>query len=145
MVAILAALPAVAHATNYSVDPSMDYRAVLGRLGPGDTVTFAPGRYTRGFPVNNVNGTAAQPVLIAGPMSGARAIIEGRACCNTVSIRSSSHVHIRSFDLDGQGLAVDGVKAESDGGSDAYDALTKLAAEAPPGSEGLLFLPYLCS
>ena len=33
--------------------------------------------------------------------------------------------------------------AEADGGIDAYEALTQLAAEAPPGSEGLLFLPYL--
>jgi len=35
------------------------------------------------------------------------------------------------------------MEAESAGGPDAYDALTKLAAQAPPGSEGLLFLPYL--
>ena len=35
------------------------------------------------------------------------------------------------------------MQSEAAGGSDAYDALTKLAAEAPPGSEGLLFLPYL--
>lgn len=33
--------------------------------------------------------------------------------------------------------------AETGGGRDAYDALTALAAEAPPGCEGLLFLPYL--
>jgi xylulokinase len=33
--------------------------------------------------------------------------------------------------------------AEAAGGSDAYDALTQLAAKAPPGAEGLLFLPYL--
>lgn len=35
------------------------------------------------------------------------------------------------------------MEAEAAGGPDAYDALTKLAAEAPAGSEGLLFLPYL--
>lgn len=35
------------------------------------------------------------------------------------------------------------MEAESAGGSDAYDALTQLASEAPAGSEGLLFLPYL--
>lgn len=33
--------------------------------------------------------------------------------------------------------------AEAAGGPDAYDALTAIAGEAPPGSEGLLFLPYL--
>ncbi len=33
--------------------------------------------------------------------------------------------------------------AEAAGGPDAYDALTGLASEAPAGSEGLLFLPYL--
>ena len=33
--------------------------------------------------------------------------------------------------------------AEAAGGPDAYDVMTKQAATAPPGSEGLLFLPYL--
>ena len=33
----------------------------------------------------------------------------------------------------------------SQGGGDAYDALNALAAQAPPGSRGLLFLPYLAT
>jgi xylulokinase len=35
------------------------------------------------------------------------------------------------------------MEAEAIGGPDAYDALTQLAAKAPAGSEGLIFLPYL--
>lgn len=34
-------------------------------------------------------------------------------------------------------------QAAAAAGRDAYDVLTELAAEAPPGCEGLLFLPYL--
>ncbi len=34
-------------------------------------------------------------------------------------------------------------QAEAAGGGDAYDTLCALAAGAPPGSEGLFFLPYL--
>ena len=35
------------------------------------------------------------------------------------------------------------METEAAGGPDAYDALTQLAAKAPAGSEGLIFLPYL--
>ena len=40
-------------------------------------------------------------------------------------------------------LGKEEMAAEAAGGPDAYDALTQLAATVPPGSEGLLFLPYL--
>jgi xylulokinase len=35
------------------------------------------------------------------------------------------------------------VRAEADGGGDAYDLLSQSAAEVPPGSEGLVFLPAM--
>ncbi|MBE7558092.1 xylulokinase [bacterium] len=40
-------------------------------------------------------------------------------------------------------LARDVVAKAREQGRDAYDLLTELAAEAPPGCEGLVFLPYL--
>lgn len=40
-------------------------------------------------------------------------------------------------------LAADVTSRAEAAGEDAYDLLTDLAAEAPPGSEGLFFLPYL--
>ena len=33
-------------------------------------------------------------------------------------------------------------RLESEGGPNAYDALTEAAAQVSPGSEGCLFLPY---
>jgi xylulokinase len=35
------------------------------------------------------------------------------------------------------------VRAEADGGGDAYDLLSQAAAEVPPGSEGLVFVPAM--
>ena len=40
-------------------------------------------------------------------------------------------------------LANEERQAEQETGKDAYDQLTAAAADVPPGSEGLLFLPYL--
>jgi xylulokinase len=40
-------------------------------------------------------------------------------------------------------FGTDEMRKEKDGGRDAYDQLSKLAQKAPPGCEGLLFLPYL--
>ncbi len=34
-------------------------------------------------------------------------------------------------------------RVEADGGRDAYDLLSEQAAEVPPGSEGVLFLPCM--
>ena len=40
-------------------------------------------------------------------------------------------------------IGTDDVRAAETAGADPYDLLTQLAAEAPIGSEGLLFMPYL--
>lgn len=110
----LIAAPTVASATDYQVNANMNYRDVLENLVAGDTVMFAAGQYRSGFPINGLNGTASRPIVITGPSTTPRAVIHGRSCCNTISIRDSSYVTIRSFDVDGGGEYVDAVKAESD-------------------------------
>ena len=90
----------------------INYRNLLANLQPGDTLQLEAGTYTQGLPIDNLHGTVGQPVVIAGPNSGPRAIFTGRSCCNTVSLRDSSYIEIRNLELDGSGLAVDAVKAE---------------------------------
>lgn len=113
VVALVSLIPSVAVATDYEVDPSMNYRQVMAGLQPGDTLLVRAGRYTNGFGINTLNGTAAQPILIAGPTAGPRAIIVARSCCNTIGITNSSYLRIQSLDLEGNGEFVDAIKAES--------------------------------
>lgn len=98
--------------TIYNGDPG-NYRSLLDQLQPGDTLQLEAGTYTEGLPLNNLNGTAAAPIIIAGPENGARAVFTARTCCNTISIVTSSYVEIYNLELDGQDLGgVDAVKVE---------------------------------
>ena len=99
--------------TVYNGTPA-NYLGLLAILQPGDTLSLAAGTYPDGLPINNMNGTAGNPIIITGPASGPRAIFTGRNCCNTVSIRDSSYIEIYNLELDGLGQAGDGVKAEGD-------------------------------
>jgi uncharacterized protein (TIGR03382 family) len=105
----LLAAPA-AHAGTKTADPST-YTSVLPTLKPGDTLQLAAGTYTSGLNVTSLNGTAAAWITITGPASGAPAVFEGRSCCNTVELKSSSYVAVKNLTLDGKNL--DGVFAVS--------------------------------
>lgn len=94
-----------------TADPS-SYRALLGGLGPGDRLLLAAGTYTQGLPITGLNGAAGRCIVIEGPESP-RAVFIARDCCNTVAVNDSSYLVVRNLELDGQGRAVDGVKAES--------------------------------
>ncbi len=96
-------------------DPST-YEALLPTLQPGDTLNLAPGTYTGGLDISNLNGTEAAPIVIAGPAGGG-AVFEGNGCCNTVEIIDSSHVVVRGITVDGKGI--DGVFGVSAKGSSA--------------------------
>lgn len=89
-----------------------DYREVLARLEPGDTLALQPGEYREGLPVHGLVGTEEQPIHIAGPETGDPAIIHPRRGSNTVSIVDSRWVTVRNLVIDGDGKAADGVKAE---------------------------------
>jgi hypothetical protein len=65
-----------------------------------------------------MNGTASKPIVIMG--NGESTDFTGDACCNTVSIKTSSFITLRDFKIDGQNLMVDGVKAEGTTGNWAH-------------------------
>lgn len=99
------------HAAQHQANPQ-NYRALLQKLQPGDEVVLEPGVYRRGLPLHDVRGTAEQPIVIRGPVSGAPAIFVAREGANTVSLLNTEHVVIRNLILDGSLLSVDAVKAE---------------------------------
>lgn len=108
----LALLPVRGRCDVLRADPS-DYRAKLAGLRPGDRLELAPGEYP-GLPIQGLHGEPGRPIEIAGPRTGPRAIITGRACCNTISVRDASYVVLRDLEVDNLGLAVDGFKVEGD-------------------------------
>lgn len=88
-----------------------DYRPVLRRLQPGDTVQLASGTYGAGLPLRGLQGAPGQPISIVGPKRG-EALFVAAPGRNTISILNSAHVVVKNLVLDGQNLAVDGVKCE---------------------------------
>lgn len=95
----------------FNADPG-SYLSLLPGLVAGDRLVLAAGSYPSGLPLANKNGAPANCIVIEGPAVGPSARFTGRDCCNTVSISDSSYLVIRNLELDGQGLAGDGVKAE---------------------------------
>jgi hypothetical protein len=103
VVALLATLPA--RAADYTAGPS-DYTAVLPTLVAGDTLTLEPGTYTDLLNITDLSGTASDWIIITGPASGDPAVFvaDPGPCCNTVEIRRSSYIAIRSITIDGNGV-----------------------------------------
>jgi len=85
-------------------DPS-NYRALLHDLKPGSTLSLAAGRYP-GLPIEGLNGTPDAWITIAGPESGAPAVIVGsrEAGSNLVEIFNSSYVAIENLRIDSLGV-----------------------------------------
>ena len=101
--ALLATLPA--RAADYTAGPS-DYTSVVPTLVAGDTLTLEPGTYTDLLNITDLSGTETEWITIAGPASGDPAVFvaDPGPCCNTVEIRNSSYVAIRSITVDGNGV-----------------------------------------
>jgi len=122
----VASEPARPLRATYNGTPS-DYLTLLNNLQPGDTLQLAAGTYTQGLPIDGLNGTSGNPIIIAGPESGAPAVFTARSCCNTVSIQDTSYVEIRNLELDGLNLPnIDAVKAESTGSLSHHITLENL-------------------
>jgi hypothetical protein len=92
-------VPVSAKAGIVDANPS-NYRMLLAGLAPGDTLRLASGVYTESLPLHGMNGTAAQPIVIAGP-DNQSAVFQGQACCNTVQFDDSSYIEVRNLTLDG--------------------------------------------
>ncbi|HET9952710.1 MAG TPA: hypothetical protein VFS09_13040 [Candidatus Eisenbacteria bacterium] len=110
LIASLLGIPAAARATVYDATPA-NYQSLLGSLLPGDTLRLGAGNYPR-LTIDGLNGTSAASITIAGPASGAPAVILGDPCCNTVQLYGSSYVAIKNLTIDGQGYDVDGINAK---------------------------------
>jgi hypothetical protein len=90
-----------------------NYRTLLPTLQPGQRLRLAAGTYTQGLPIDGLAGALGQCITIEGPATPPRAVFTARDCCNTVSLSNARFIAIRHLELDGQGRAVDAVKAES--------------------------------
>jgi len=79
------------------------YRALLGDLQPGDTLSLEAGTYERGLPISNLHGEPGSPIVITGPETGAPAVFWGSRAqaWNTVQINNASYLTVRYLKLDG--------------------------------------------
>jgi hypothetical protein len=122
ILAVAFLLSRAAGATVYTANPT-NYRTVLTTLQPGDTLQLAAGTYSM-LAINNLNGTPSAWITITGPTSGAPAVIQGNACCNTVEIAYSSYLAIENLTIDSLGLTdVDGISAHNGSNNLVHDIL----------------------
>jgi len=79
------------------------YRALLGNLQPGDTLSLEAGTYERGLPISGLHGEPDNPVVITGPKTGEPAVFLGSRdqAWNTVQINNSSYLTVQYLKLDG--------------------------------------------
>ena len=89
-----------------------NYKTLLRKLQPGDTLSLAPGRYPR-LSITGLNGEADAWFTITGPKSGPPAVIEGEEEYNTVEILNSSYVAIENLRINSRGIpGVFGISAK---------------------------------
>jgi len=89
-------------AAEINVDPS-NYRALLPKLKPGDTLYLQAGTYAR-LLIMNLNGTPEAWITITGPRSET-AVIAGDSGHNTIEILNSSYVAIKNLRIDSRHIA----------------------------------------
>jgi hypothetical protein len=96
-------------------DPS-NYRTLIRRLKPGDTLRLAAGTY-RGLAISNINGSENEWITITGPADGPPAVMAGEAhedasgaecyMCrkDVIDIWMSSYIAIENLRIDSRGIA----------------------------------------
>ena len=90
-----------------------NYRTLLGKLEPGDTLRLAQGRYTRGLRLRGMHGKAGKPITIQG--AGAKTVMVARNGSNTADLTDASWIVIRDLTFDGLNLQnIDAIKAGGD-------------------------------
>ncbi len=94
-----------------------NYISLLKRLRPGSTLLLQPGIYNDpdnppGLPLFNLHGEPDKPIVITGPDSGPRPILQAREGSNTIRLVNVSYLVVRNLVLDGLGMEVDAVKAQ---------------------------------
>jgi hypothetical protein len=87
-----------------------NYRQLVTKLRAGDTLALAPGKYLRGLPLRNLQGTPGIPIVIRG--AGEKTILLGRPGANTMDISDCSYLEVRNLTFDGRNVHnVDAIKA----------------------------------
>ncbi|TVS20640.1 MAG: hypothetical protein EA424_02965 [Planctomycetaceae bacterium] len=113
LLALLLAAPAAADRVR-TADPD-NYRQILNRLQPGDTLQLAAGIYRDGLSLHSLQGTPDRPITITGPENGGTALFLGREGRITISLIDVSHITLRHLSLDGEGKRGHGIVAEGRG------------------------------
>lgn len=121
-----------------------NYRALLSRLEPGDTLLLQPGVYKKGLPVHRLHGDEDKPIIITGPSNGPRPVFVANPRNNTISIINASYIVIRNLELEGQGMAVDGVKCEGHADWAHHITLENLVIEGHGNSQQTVGISTKC-
>ena len=100
--------PLLAEATEYKGNPS-NYQKLFGKLKAGDTLILAEGQYRHGLTFDKRHGQPDKWIKVIG--QGEKTVFLGKKGKNTIDILESSYIALQKMKFDGQGLAVDAIKA----------------------------------
>lgn len=117
------AMSAAAGATTLSTQANVyfgnpdNYLSLVRQLQAGDTLILEPGNYddpgdVPGLPLFDLNGTAAQPIVIMGRDDLPRPVLLGRSSHNTIRLSNASYIVIKHIEVDGRNLGADGVNGQ---------------------------------
>lgn len=84
-------------------------RQQIAALQPGDTLMLQPGKYPGGIWLKGLHGRPDAPITIRG--QGPQTVLLGTAGTNTVDLSDCQWLVLRDLTFDGQGKAVDAIKA----------------------------------
>lgn len=101
----------ISYADIYSANPD-NYIQYIKKLDDGDVLSLVAGVYEKGMPVHFLNGSPGSYIIIEGPNSGEKAILNGRKGHNAISIIDSSYIVVRNIEINGQENMISGIKAE---------------------------------
>lgn len=129
----------------YTANPE-NYLSQLRILAPGDHLRLLPGEYNQGLPLQSLNGTAQEPIVISGPDSAPHAVFQARSGHNTVSIVNSGYITVRNLELDGRNMPdIDAVKAEGHGQWAHHITLENLIIRNHGGSQQTVGISTKCT
>ncbi len=98
-----------------TVRDAQELRREMARAQPGQIITVAPGNYGHGFRFENLQGTAAQPIVITGMQGHDLPLFSGGV--QALHFSDCSFITLRNVRIDG--CSGNGINAD-DGGS--YDS-----------------------
>ena len=84
-------------------------RQQVAALHPGDNLALQPGKYPGGVWLKGLYGRPDAPITIRG--QGPQTVLLGREGTNTVDLSDCRWLVLRDLTFDGQGKAVDAIKA----------------------------------